>query len=150
MIEDEKIVGCGCCGWWLLCVTHELSTTTEGSVRPHSAGATANVDWEWVSDGGCCCCCCCCCCYNRTHRMASPTLSDLKKALQSWKAETEVKRVDIVDRLAHGRPVSGEEEAWLDEGGNFVDEDVVLEKLQSASDISSALKDLSTSQRTCV
>ena len=41
----EKIVGCCCgCGWWLLCMTHELSTTTEGSVKPRSAGATANVD----------------------------------------------------------------------------------------------------------
>ncbi|KAK0472397.1 hypothetical protein IW261DRAFT_1424439 [Armillaria novae-zelandiae] len=79
--------------------------------------------------------------------MASPTLSDLQKALQSWKAATEAKRVDIADRLAHGRPVSGEEEAWLDENGNFVEEDVVLEKLQSASNISAALKDLNTSQR---
>ncbi|KAK0481294.1 hypothetical protein IW261DRAFT_1334166 [Armillaria novae-zelandiae] len=79
--------------------------------------------------------------------MASPTLSDLQKALQSWKAATEAKRVDIADRLAHGRPVSGEEEAWLDENGNFVEEDVILEKLQSASNISAALKDLNTSQR---
>ncbi|KAK0243405.1 hypothetical protein EDD85DRAFT_987726 [Armillaria nabsnona] len=44
-------------------------------------------------------------------------------------------------------PVSAEEEAWLDEAGNFVDEDIVIEKLESASDFGVVFKNLNTSQR---
>ncbi|KAK0218493.1 hypothetical protein EDD85DRAFT_990136 [Armillaria nabsnona] len=86
-------------------------------------------------------------CCTRSPSMTFPTIHKLKKALQTCKGETEAKRASILARLAEKGPVSAEEEAWLDEAGNFVDEDIVIEKLESASDFGAVFKNLDTSQR---
>ncbi|KAK0192755.1 hypothetical protein F5146DRAFT_1136576 [Armillaria mellea] len=56
------------------------------------------------------------------QNITTPTIAELKKALKFLEDETDQKRKDIKTRLTQKKPVSMEDEEWLDEAGNLVDE----------------------------
>ncbi|KAK0191534.1 hypothetical protein F5146DRAFT_1138364 [Armillaria mellea] len=72
------------------------------------------------------------------QKSMSPTLVQLHKALKHLQDETDKKRRDISAWLAQRKAVLEEEEAWLDESGNLVDEVVLIEGLMAAPDLNEA------------
>ncbi|KAK0197389.1 hypothetical protein F5146DRAFT_995078 [Armillaria mellea] len=66
------------------------------------------------------------------QNIITPTIAELKKALKLLEDETDQNRKDIKTQLAQKKPVSMEDEEWLDEAGNLVDEVVLIEPCSSS------------------
>ncbi|SJL05224.1 uncharacterized protein ARMOST_08590 [Armillaria ostoyae] len=81
------------------------------------------------------------------QNVTTPTIAELKKTLKLLKDETDRRRKDIKTRLAQKKSVSREDEEWLDEARNLVDEVVLVESLAAAPDLDAALKILNEHQR---
>ncbi|KAK0237328.1 hypothetical protein EDD85DRAFT_790999 [Armillaria nabsnona] len=81
------------------------------------------------------------------QNVTTPTIAELKKALKLLKDETDQRRKDIKTWLAQKKPVSREDEEWLDEAGNLVDEVVLVESLAAAPDLHAALTNLNEHQK---
>ncbi|SJK97304.1 uncharacterized protein ARMOST_00556 [Armillaria ostoyae] len=81
------------------------------------------------------------------QKITTPTIVGIKKALALLQEEMDRRRKDINARLAQKKPVSAEDEVWLDEAGNLVDEVVLVESLAAAPDLHEAVKNLNEHQR---
>jgi hypothetical protein len=66
--------------------------------------------------------------------MALKPLDVLKKGLKLLQRRVKAKREEIQARLADKKSISSQEEKWLDNEANLVDEQQVLDTLEKASD----------------
>ncbi|PBK97943.1 hypothetical protein ARMGADRAFT_1027327 [Armillaria gallica] len=81
------------------------------------------------------------------QNITTPTIAELKKALKLLKDETDQRRNNIKTQLAQKKPVSREDEEWLDEAGNLVNEVVLVEGLAAAHDLDAASQNLNEHQK---
>ncbi len=81
------------------------------------------------------------------QKITTPTIMGIKKALILLQEETDQRRKDINTRLAQKKSVSAEDEVWLYEAGNIVDEVVLVESLTAVPDLDEAVKNLNEHQR---
>ena len=75
-----------------------------------------------------------------------PTLTDLKKAFGLLEKANAAKQDNISAWLAHKEPVTQEEEDWFDGTGNLVDERLLIDTLEQASDFRAGLTNLNQQQ----
>jgi hypothetical protein len=68
------------------------------------------------------------------NSMASKPLKALRKGLKTLTDHLKTKKDAIQCQLVERKPISAEEEHWLDYDANLVDKQQVLEALDSASD----------------
>ena len=66
--------------------------------------------------------------------MALKPLDVLKKGLKLLQHRVKAKREEIQARLADKKSISSQEEKWLDNEANLVDEQQVLDTLEKASE----------------
>jgi hypothetical protein len=74
-------------------------------------------------------------------------LDILKNALSKLKKSTEKRRKALLDLLSKKEKLSDTDEDWLDTGGNLVDEQRVIEELDTASDFERGVQRLSDNGR---
>jgi hypothetical protein len=74
----------------------------------------------------------------------------LKKGLSKLEKCIDGKRRNIAARIARKEKIMEEEEQWLDNEGNVVDETLVVEKMERASDYECALEGLDTKEKAIV
>jgi hypothetical protein len=72
-------------------------------------------------------------------------LNALKNALSKLKRLAEKRRKDLLDRLAKKEKLS--DETWLDTAGNLVDEECVIDALDTASDFEQGVERLSDNEK---
>jgi hypothetical protein len=70
------------------------------------------------------------------------TLDSLKKGLTALKKQVNERHNQIVSCISAGKPISAEEEEWLDNGGNLVEEVYVIDTLKKALDYERAYNGL--------
>ena len=72
--------------------------------------------------------------------MASTTsLAILKAGLAALKSKAEIRKNDLLNRLKAQEKISAADETWLDQEGNYVDEEALLNTLGAASNFEHAL-----------
>ena len=72
--------------------------------------------------------------------MASTTsLAILKAGLAALKSKAEICKNDLLNRLKAQAKISAADETWLDQEGNYVDEEALLNTLGAASNCERAL-----------
>ncbi len=81
------------------------------------------------------------------QKITTPTIAGIEKALTLLQEETDQRRKDINAWLVQKKSVSAEDEVWLDEAGNLVDEVVLVESLAAVPDLDEAVKNLNEHQR---
>ena len=71
----------------------------------------------------------------------APTLSlaILKAGLAALKSKAEIRKNDLLNRLKAQEKISAADEPWLDQEGNYVDEEALLNTLGAASNFEHAL-----------
>ncbi|KAK0196554.1 hypothetical protein F5146DRAFT_1129352 [Armillaria mellea] len=69
------------------------------------------------------------------QNITTPMIAELKKALKLLEDETDQKKKDIKTWLAQKKPVSMEDEEWLDVVRNLVDEVGLVESLAATHDL---------------
>ena len=74
-------------------------------------------------------------------------LNALKKAFSKLKKSFEKCRKDFLDRLAKNEQLSDDDENWLDNNGNLVNEQRVIDTLDTASDFKRGLERLSDEEK---
>ena len=79
--------------------------------------------------------------------MALKPLEALRKGLKTLTNRAKIRKDAIQGQLAERKPISAEDEYWLDHDANFVDEQQVLEALESASDYEQGFARLNDEQR---
>jgi hypothetical protein len=82
--------------------------------------------------------------------MAPGPLSILKKGLASLSKSIQTRQESLRTRLARKEAISSSDELWLDNEGNTVDELLVLDTLESASDYNKAVQQLDEKGKTIV
>ena len=70
------------------------------------------------------------------------TLDILKKGLAALEKQVKEKHSQLASRISAGQPISAEEEEWLDNGGNLVDEVHAVDTLEKASNYEKAYNGL--------
>jgi len=76
-----------------------------------------------------------------------PLLDILREGLSKLKARDKKRREMITVALAAQQPVSPDDEDWLDNAGNNVDEELLIHELEASSDIEQAVKRLGENQK---
>ena len=72
--------------------------------------------------------------------MSSTTsLAILKAGLAALKSKAEIRKNDLLNRLKAQEKISAADETWLDQEGNYVDEEALLNTLGAASNFEHAL-----------
>jgi hypothetical protein len=61
-------------------------------------------------------------------------LDILRKGLKSLENEVKAKRDHLLARLADQKSITSSEEHWLDNDANLIDEELILDALEKASD----------------
>jgi hypothetical protein len=74
--------------------------------------------------------------------MAPKPLEVLKKGLAKFKETVKVRKKELSAKLARAETISSLDEQWLDNEANTVDEQQVLDTLESASDYERGLERL--------
>jgi hypothetical protein len=74
-------------------------------------------------------------------------LNALKNALSKLKRLAEKRRKDLLDHLAKKEKLSEDDETWLDTAGNLVDEECVIDALDTASDFERGVERLSDNEK---
>jgi hypothetical protein len=64
----------------------------------------------------------------------NPAFEILKKGLVALKNQAKKHRDSLLERLNKKEKILEADEAWLDDGANHVEEDALLDKLETASD----------------
>ncbi len=78
--------------------------------------------------------------------MPSVSLVTLKNGLHRLKEASRKRKQDLETRLSRSEKISSEDEHWLDNEANHVDEDALVTSLQEAADYEAALKKLTPLQ----
>ncbi|KAH0582496.1 hypothetical protein H2248_010439 [Termitomyces sp. 'cryptogamus'] len=79
--------------------------------------------------------------------MGLKSLEILKKGLKTLQNEVKAKKEQHQAQLAAQKPISSEDEAWLDQDGNLVDFVAVVDTLETASDYERGLIELDVQQQ---
>ena len=74
--------------------------------------------------------------------MTLKPLDVLRKGLRILQTQVKVRKKEIQAQLAEKRSISSQEEKWLDNEANLMDEQQVLEALKKASDYERGLSQL--------
>jgi hypothetical protein len=74
----------------------------------------------------------------------------LKKGLSSLRNHIKACKYDILARLQRKERISDEDEHWLDNDANHIEEEAVINALETASDYDHGLERLDSQQRTLV
>ena len=78
-------------------------------------------------------------------------LSIVKKGFAVLKKSVAARKKNIEERIARKEQISDSDEEWLDNGGNLIDETVVVDILHGASDYKHVVQNkLSDAQQTSV
>ena len=67
------------------------------------------------------------------------SLAILKAGLAALKSKAEIRKNDLLNRLKAQEKISAADETWLDQEGNYVDEEALLNTLGAASNFEHAL-----------
>ena len=78
------------------------------------------------------------------------TLDILKKGLATLEKQVKERHKQLASRISTGQPISAEEEEWLDNGGNLVDEVHVVNTLGKASNYEKAYNGLEDKYKAAV
>ena len=71
-----------------------------------------------------------------------PSLEVLKKGLAKFTETIKTRKKELTAKLARAKTISSSDEHWLDNDANTVDEQRVLDTLESASDYEQRLEQL--------
>ena len=82
--------------------------------------------------------------------MAPHSLDDLKKGFSLLESQVSSRKNELLARLAQKQSVAPEDESWLDNEANLIDEQLALDNLAKASDYNAALEQLTEPQRAAV
>ena len=82
--------------------------------------------------------------------MSQKPLELLKSGLVKLKKQVATHKNDLLSRLAKKEDVSTEDEQWLDHKANLVDEEIIVDLLENASDYEHGLEWLNSQQKTLV
>ena len=82
--------------------------------------------------------------------MKPHAVSILKKGLKKLQDQTRDRKVTLEAALKAHEPISEIDEEWLDNAGNLVDEERLVDKLDKALDYESALKKLAPREQSIV
>jgi len=82
--------------------------------------------------------------------MAMKPLDILEKGLKILQNQVKTKKEKLEARLAEKKSISLQDEKWLDHDANLVDEQLVLEALENASDYERGLERLDGGQKSVV
>ena len=74
----------------------------------------------------------------------------LKKGLTKLRHQIQDRKTRLEDKLKAGQPISDSDEDWLDNTGNLVDEEQVVDVLDHASDYEQELKRLNSHDKSVV
>jgi hypothetical protein len=74
-------------------------------------------------------------------------LNVLRKAFSKLKKSFEKRRKDLLDRLARREKLTDDDENWLDNDGNLVTEERVIDTLDAASDFERGVERLSDDEK---
>lgn len=74
--------------------------------------------------------------------MAPKPLDVLRKGLKRLRSDVKAKKDCLLAQLADRRPITSQDEHWLDNDANLVDEERILEALEKASDYERSLERL--------
>ena len=75
------------------------------------------------------------------------TLKALKNAYSKLKKTFETRQKDLLDRLARKEKLSNDDENWLDNDGNLVTKERVIDTLDAASDFERGLEKLTDEEK---
>lgn len=65
--------------------------------------------------------------------MAPKPLDVLRKGLERLQSDVKARKDSLLAQLANRRPITSQEEHWLDNDANLIDEECILEALEKAS-----------------
>ena len=82
------------------------------------------------------------------HLMSLKPLEVLRKGFNVLQGQFRAQKEKLQTQLAERKPISSEDEKWLDHEANLVDEEQVLEILEKASDYERGLGRLDSVQKT--
>jgi hypothetical protein len=82
--------------------------------------------------------------------MTLKPLEILKKGLAKLSQKTKTKRDELKAKLSRNDTISSADEQWLDHDGNLVDEQRVLDRLESASDYDRGIEWLDVNEKAIV
>ena len=74
----------------------------------------------------------------------------LQKGLTKLKNSVKGRKDTLLGHFKRGEKILDENEEWLDNTGNLVDEEAVVDLLESASDYENCLAQLNSQQKACV
>ncbi|VDB94719.1 unnamed protein product [Peniophora sp. CBMAI 1063] len=78
------------------------------------------------------------------------SLAAIKAGLSALKSKTQIKENELLNRLNSNEKISSSEETWLDQEANHVDEEALVNTLETASDFERALTRLNTREKKMV
>ncbi len=82
--------------------------------------------------------------------MSSDRVEKLQQGLKALERQTLSRKVALQARLAQKKSLSPEDEAWLDNEANLVDERFAIDILEKASDYDAALEQLSPQHKEAI
>ena len=82
--------------------------------------------------------------------MSKTALDVLKSGLAKLKNHAKARKDGLLARLHRKEKISTEEEEWLDNAANPVDEEAIIDLLEKASDYECSLKRLNSQQKSLV
>jgi hypothetical protein len=82
--------------------------------------------------------------------MSRDPLHVLQKGLLKLKNSVKGRKDTLLECLRRGEKISDEDEEWLDNAGNLVDEEAVVDLLKSASNYENGLAQLNSQQKTLI
>ena len=82
--------------------------------------------------------------------MNKVSLVTLKNGLRRLQGISQKRKDSLQERLARSEKISAKDETWLDNAGNYIDEQALLDVLAAASDFDGKMKNLTPEQSTLV
>ena len=89
-------------------------------------------------------------CTPTSATMSNPPLDNLKKGLSTLKKHVKACKDDLVSCLQRKEKISDDDEHWLDNEANQVEEEAIIMTLENASDYEHGLEQLNSQQKTMV
>lgn len=88
--------------------------------------------------------------YSKPLPMSKNPLHTLRKGLAKLKDSVEARRDNLLACLNRKERISDEDEEWLDNAGNLVDEEAIVDLLERASDYQTGFAQLTLQQKSLV
>jgi ribosome assembly protein YihI (activator of Der GTPase) len=78
---------------------------------------------------------------------STPALEILRKGLNALKNQVKKRKDALLERLNKKEKISAADEEWLDQGANHIEEDQLLDKLETVSDYERGLARLDSKEK---